>query len=309
MDTVILTGANGFIGRNLTQYFVNRGFTVYGIVRSRAYNSMISDKNVHIVVCSDNNYKAIAELLPHNATAFLHLAWAGFQHANRNDIEKQKENIDLSLNAVSLANMIKAQRFILPGSTMEYAYYGKPINACAPPSPMNAYGATKVAVRFLCMEKCRKSGIPFIYTATTGIYGADRDDNNIITYTIKELLQGRTPRYTRLEQMWDYIHIDDLKEAFYCIVTRGKADAFYPIGHGDNCMLKDYIYRIRDLIAPESALEVGAIPYNDKRIPSSCVDLTALRQDTGFVPRVSFEEGIKPVIEKYRSKMTGDDLR
>ena len=53
---------------------------------------------------------------------------------------------------------------------------------------------------------------------------------------------------------------------------------------------------IRDLIDPELPLGIGDVPYQDDRIPNSCVDLTRLREDTGFEPRVPFEVGIKEVI-------------
>lgn len=162
----------------------------------------------------------------------------------------QTANLSYCLNAVELAERLHAEKFILPGSTMEYAYCGQAINKNALPTPLNFYGAAKLSARYLCQIACQNRKIPFIYTVISGVYGADRKDGNIISYTIDELLHGRIPKYTKLEQKWDYVHIDDVVRAFLCVIQKGKPDSFYVIGHGDNCPLSDYIYQIRDVIEP-----------------------------------------------------------
>ena len=154
-------------------------------------------------------------------------------------------------------------------------------------------------MRYICQELCHELQLPYIYVVITSIYGADRIDNNVISYTIKTLLNGDRPALTRLTQLWDYVHIDDVVYALYLIAKSGKADAFYAVGHGDNWPLANYIYTIRDLINPELPLGVGEISYKDSRQPSSCVDLTALQKDTGFKPQINFETGIKRTIEQF----------
>lgn len=202
-----------------------------------------------------------------------------------------------------MAAQLQAQRFILPGSTMEYTYCGQKINEKACPSPQNAYGAAKISARYLCQTLCEELKLPYIYMVITGIYAADRRDNNVIYYTISELLQGRKPSFTALQQRWDYIHIDDVMQAFYLIATKGKGGAFYSVGHGDNWPLVNYITQIRDIIDPSLPLGIGEIPYKDTRLPSSCVDMVSLKKDTGFVAEIPFEVGIKKVIEAMREEL------
>ena len=256
-------------------------------------------ENVTIVEGDLGDWETLAESLPSEPTAFFHLAWAGVSPEGRNSVEVQLPNIELCLNAARLAHKIGAQRFILPGSTTEYPY-SDIINEQALPCPLNAYGAAKVSARFLCQSLCESLGLPYIYMVITGVYSADRVDNNVIYYTIASLLEGKRPAFTALSQLWDYVHIDDVMLAMKLIAQKGKAGAFYVIGHGDNWPLANYIYAIRDAIDPSAPMGVGEVPYKDGKIPSSCVDLTALRQDTGFEPRIPFSEGILGVIEKVR---------
>ena len=303
MNHIVITGADGFIGSHLVKAFVAQGDAVTALImeHSPIRHRIEGIQNVTIVEGDLNNWQALERSLPKAPLAFFHLAWAGVSPEGRNSVAIQTPNIGLCLNAARLAHAVGAQRFILPGSTTEYPYCHI-INENAMPCPLNAYGAAKVSARYLCKALCEELGLPFIYAVITGVYSADRVDNNVIYYTIASLLDGKRPAFTRLEQRWDYVHIDDVMGAFLAIAQKGKPGAFYAIGHGDNQPLAAYIYAIRDAIDPNAPMGVGEVPYKDGKMPASCVDLTALREDTGFIPQIPFQEGILGVIEAVKNK-------
>lgn len=299
MNHVVITGADGFIGSHLTRYFSEHETVIYAIVSPKSKTTYrIQDvQNVKIIPMDLENYFDLVNKIPLSPLAVFHLAWSGVSPEDRNCTEEQVKNLQLALWAVRLAHAIQAKRFVFPGSTFEYSYCGSLINRKAIPSPQNAYGATKISARYLCESLCKELGVPYIYTVITGIYGPDRLDNNVITYTIKQLLLKSKPSYTSLEQEWDYIHIDDLVAALFLIAYKGRAGAFYSIGHGDNWPLYNYIKIIRDIIDPSLPLGIGELPYSNAKLPSSCIDLEELKRDTGFSPRIPFEEGITEVIK------------
>lgn len=305
MDTVVITGGDGFIGSHLVHFFAEKGLCVYALTipDSPVVERIQNIHNVTVIQRNLDETDALLKELPKSPIAFIHLAWSGVSPESRNSVDIQWENVSLCMKAAKLAAKLQARRFIIPGSTMEYAYCGQEINEKACPSPQNAYGAAKISARYLCEALCEELRLPYIYVVITGIYAADRRDSNVIYYTISELLQGRKPSLTALEQRWDYVHIDDVTRAFYLIATRGKSGAFYGIGHGDNWPLVNYITRIRDLIDPQLPLGIGEVAYKDACLPSSCVDMTSLKADTGFVPKVPFEVGIREVIKKVREAM------
>lgn len=303
MASVVITGADGFIGRHLVDYFAQKGVEVYAVVLpGRALPKKIAKFANVTMICQELRFwRDWLELLPQQPFAVIHLAWSGVAPESRYDTKLQMSNLGLCDSVVRLAASIRAQRFILPGSTMEYAFCGVPINEYAWPSPQNIYGCAKLAARFFCEALCFELRVPYIYTVLTGIYASDRRDNNVIFYTISQLLAKKRPVVTALKQLWDYVHIDDVVHAFYLIAIKGKGGAFYVVGHGDNWPLSRYVYLIRDLIDPALPLGIGERPYLDDRIPSSCVDLQKLREDTGFEPKIPFEVGIKRVIAEMRS--------
>lgn len=305
MEKVVITGADGFIGRHFIDKCVDEEIEVWAIVHPKSPNRerLSGKKNVHIIVCEIENLLSIQEDFPKEIDCLYHFAWAGVNANDRDDFECQKQNIELSMKVIEFAGLLNIRKFVMPGSTNEYLYYGKPIDGNAIPSPSNAYGATKVAIRYLAQNYAKKYNMEFVYVVVTGVYSADRKDNNVIFYTIDKLLKGEKPSLTKLEQLWDYVYIDDVVEGFYLIGEKGKNDAFYTIGKGDNQPLYKYIETIRNLINPHLALGIGEVPYKDDKMPSSCTDLTAISMDTGYIPKIEFEDGIIKVICKMREEV------
>ena len=64
--------------------------------------------------------------------------------------------------------------------------------------------------------------------------------------------------------------------------------------------MANYIYKIRDAIDPSLPLGIGDIPYRDGKMPMSCVDLSEIKRDTGFEPKIPFGKGILDMIENVK---------
>lgn len=304
MKNVLVTGADGFIGRHLVAELLQNNIKVYALVyiKNHCYINN-NDDNLIIIETDLSNKIDYINNLPNNIDVMYHLAWIGVNANVRDDINIQLKNIQMSINCLKLAQKYNIKRVIFPGSTNEYLYYGKPLNKNALPSPSNAYGAIKIAVRYIAENIAKKEGIEFIYVIISGIYAADRKDNNVIFYTIDKLLHKEKPSLTKLEQLWDYVYIDDVINGLVKVAEKGKKNMVYVIGHGDNIPLNKYIEIIHNKIDNTLPLGIGEIKYNSDRMPCSCVDLTDIINDTGYCPQVSFEEGIARVIKKMKNEL------
>lgn len=306
MEKVLITGADGFIGQKLVQRMLTEGKQVIGIVYpgNNVYETKGIQSELLNIKCLDlNQVMNHVHELTDDIDVMYHFAWIGVRPEQRNDFDVQMINVNMTLECMKLAKAVGIKKVVLPGSTNEYLFYGKPLNRNATPSPINAYGAVKVALRYLCGEYSRKNDIDFVYSIITGIYSADRKDDNVIYYTIDKLLHREKPSLTKLEQLWDYVYIDDVIDALYRIGEKGKKDAVYAIGHGDNWALSNYIRIIHQKIDSSLPLGIGEIPYSTDMLPSSCIDLTDITRDTGFIPRIDFEDGIEKVIKQMKREM------
>ena len=305
MEKILVTGANGFIGHNLVNKLLDEKKEVWGIVYP-GHNRYENINNVNLHIKSINLNQAmnhVKEFPFGEIDTMYHFAWAGVKPEQRNDLDVQMMNIEITLNCMKLAAALDIKKIIFPGSTNEYLYHGKPLNKDAVPSPNNTYGAVKIALRYLCHDFAVQNNISFVYTIIAGIYAEDRRDNNVIFYTIDKLLRKEKPLLTKLEQLWDYVYIDDVMEALYLLGEKDVKGEVYAIGHGDNWPLSNYIKIISEKIDSSLPLGIGEIPYQSDLLPSSCIDLTDIERDTGFKPRIDFECGISKVIKKIKDDM------
>lgn len=300
MRVALITGALGFVGRNLTEKLLAKDYKVIAV--DCIDPALVQSKeNVEYIQSDLTSTEAFASI-ECKCDIMFHLAWAGVKPEARDDIQVQKQNIDMCIFAVELAHTLSIPRLVFLGSTMEYCYNDSAISASSLPTPYNAYGSVKIATRFIAAELCKTYGIDFEYAVVTGIYGPGREDNNVVFYSIKKLLANESPELTACVQKWDFVHIEDVTEALFLIGEKGVPGAFYAVGTGENKTLREYIDVISSIIDNDTAVKFGSVAYKDGKIASSAIDISSLSADTGYKPKYTFEKGIAEVINYYRSK-------
>lgn len=303
MKSVFITGAGGFIGRRLVEYLLNLGLDVAVLALPSEVKLFENNERIKVIEGDlENTSEILIKLKNHSFDTMYHLAWVGVSTTYKNDISLQRKNIDFAFNAMQLAKCLGCGRVICTGSVSEYAYAGRAVNGIQPPSPGDMYAATKVAVHTYCELLARQYEIGFNWVLIPSIYGPGREDNNLITYTINSLLDGKKPSFTKLEQVWDYVYIDDVIKTLYLVGEKGSGIKTYVTGYGQSRQLSEYVQIIRDAIDPTAELGIGDLPYKTSRVDNAEVDISELQKDTGYIPEVDFETGIKRTIEYFRCK-------
>lgn len=303
MKNVIVTGGTGFIGSWLLQELLNNGLHVTAIVRDR--NKIISEiKNSENLTVLEKSIDKISKDdfdLNKEYDVFFHLGWGGVAPEHKNDISLQLNNIAMSLNALEVANAIGCKKFIASGTVAEYVFCDSVMDVNTKQTPNDMYGAAKVSAHYFLEVRARQLGQPFVWIVIPSTFGERRHDNNIITYTIRSLLNGEKPKYGNLQQMWDFLYVGEVAKAIRLIGESGKTEIIYGIGSGEYKPLRFYVEKIRDLINPDLELGIGEVPSMSTKTFSSCVNIDDLVQDTGFKPVVSFDEGIMRTIEYLKN--------
>lgn len=301
MKKVIITGAGGYIGSQFCQFLAKQGVEVLAITRAKN-NALTNLQGVSICKTPLSllllNEKKVD--LNH-VDALYHLAWCGVKANEKNCEDIQLQNIQLCMSAMQLAEKIGCKRIIIPGSASEYAYCGETITGQNVAAPGDFYAATKAAVHILCQQYAYQHGIPLNWLIVGSVYGPGRKGGNLISYTIESMLCGKIPMFTKLEQEWDYLYIEDFLRALYAVGKFGIAGKPYPVGYGESHPLNWYVQMIHTMIDPSCALGIGTIPYkNGKRPDNSVLDIRELKKDTGFSPQIPFADGIAKTIDWYR---------
>lgn len=301
----VVTGASSMIASALIRLLVSEGHEVYALCRpgSDKLGNIVKNERVHIVYADISDITAVGQSIGCGCDAFFHFAWGGTSGAQRNDSRVQSENIRYTLDAVELAHSLGCEVFIGAGSQAEYGRADGKISPDTPCFPENAYGASKLAAGQLSRIACAKYGIRHIWARILSVYGVGDNDFTITVSSLKKMLAGQTAQFTPAEQMWDFLYCDDAANAFYLMAKSGRDGAVYTLGSGVARPLKEYIMLMHKASGTDGNIEIGALPYNDKQVMYLCADISALTADTGFVPQVSYEEGIKKTVEWLKGRM------
>lgn len=301
MESVFVTGATGFIGKALIEQLLKENKKIYALVLPAEQEKLPQNKNlIHVVGNLMEEEVLLEELADCSFDTIYHLAWAGVSTTVKNDMELQLKNISMAFHVMKIAHEHQCKRVICTGSISEYAYEQEEVNGQQLPTPCDVYSATKASVHIYCEYLARLYGVGFNWILIPSIYGPGRLDNNLITYCIRSLLRGEKPSFTKLEQMWDYIYIDDLIQALILVGEHGKENTVYPVGTGEARRMSEYVTIIKNSINPNAELGIGEIPYKTDRIDNAIVDISKIKQDVGYVPRYTFEEGIQKTIDFMR---------
>ena len=303
MKRVIITGPTGAIGMALIQILVKKDIEVIAVCHrhSNKISRIPISEKVKVVECNLDEIERLPDMLNGNFDIFYHFAWAGTTGVYRDCVDVQMKNIQYTLDAVGVAEVLGCTKFIGAGSQAEYGRYEGKLSAELPTFPESGYGIAKLCAGQLSRLRCAQLGIGHIWTRILSVYGPYDGENTLITSLIRHLLKGEKPSCTKGEQIWDYIYSKDAAAAFYMLGKDGQDGKTYCIGSGESQSLADYIKIIRDAIDPQLELGMGDIPYGDKQVMFLCADISELIDDTGFMPVYSFERGIAETIEWVRS--------
>lgn len=304
MKKAIITGCTGCIGVALINELVANGVEVTAVIRENSTRKEAIPSGVKIVECSLDNISQLHRFLPHDYDVFYHFAWDGTIGQSRNNFKLQCDNIKYAIDAVNVAKELGCKRFIGAGSQAEYGRVEGVLTPETPCNPENGYGIAKLAAGSMTRLECNRVGIEHIWTRILSVYGPNDGAGTMIMTGILDMLCDIVPQFTKGEQMWDYLYCTDAAKAMRLIAEKGKNGAVYCIGGGKAEKLSDYIEKMRDAVkksGKENAkVQLGAVPYADKQVMHLCADISALTQDTGFIPEVSFEQGIEQTVNWVR---------
>lgn len=299
---VMISGPTGAIGTALIQKLLKEGHEILAICHkgSPKITKLPQDTNLSILQVDLCELKNLTQKINKKYDVFYHFAWAGTTGAARNDVELQIRNIEYTVDAVEFAKRNGCHIFIGAGSQAEFGRVEGKLHSTTPTHPENGYGMAKLCAGQLSRLRCAQLQMQHIWVRILSVYGPNDGEGSMIMSTITKLLAGKYAKFTPSEQKWDYLYSADAAEAMYLLAQKGQNGKTYILGSGKTETLRVYIDEIYNAIA-ETGREVGKpgigeLNYADKQVMHLESDNEELFQDTGFVPRISFKEGIRKTV-------------
>lgn len=299
MKKVIVTGANGFIGTALCRELSNQGISVIAVVRNEEENiSNIENlKGLRVVYSDLSEFKNLNEKISdRDIDVLYHLAWVGSAGPLRGSADVQFNNIMYTCDTVKACSKMNCKRFVFASSIMEYEIEAV-MATDATPGINTLYSSAKVSADYMARTIAGSLGVDYIRAVISNIYGPGELSPRLVNTSIRKLLNGEHCAFSAGEQTYDFIYIDDAAKTFVAIGEKGVANRTYYIGSQKPRPLKEFLCELRDQVDPNIEIGLGEIPFNGVSLTYTEFDIHAVKNDTGFVPSVSFTEGIKNTIE------------
>jgi len=304
MKKVIVTGATGMVGASMIEQMAADRIQVTAIIRpnSKKRKNLIEHPNVKVVECDINQLGSLKETLKKDYDTFYHFAWDGTYGESRNDAVLQEQNVRNTLEAVELAYSSGCKVFVGAGSQAEFGFVEGELSDKVPKNPVTGYGIAKYSAGRLSAVMCERLGMRQSWGRIVSTYGPRDNSYTMVMSSIIGMLKGERMSFTKGEQVWDYVYGEDCYRAFYLIGKHGRHGKAYTIGSGKSRLLKEYIAAIRDVVNPELEIGLGERDYYPNQVMQLTADISELTADTGFLPEIDFEEGIRRTVRWYKGE-------
>lgn len=298
MKRVVLTGATGAIGSALIRELISHNVEVLVLCRcdSLRNGNIINNELVKRKYCSLKDLSSLQNDTENDYDVFYHLAWEGTSGESRNDMHMQNRNVGYALDAVEVAKKFGCKIFVGAGSQAEYGRVEGVLKPDTPVFPETGYGMAKLCAGQMTREYSHKLGMKHIWMRILSVYGPNDGSQSMVASTISKLEHGETPKFTKGEQLWDYLYSGDAAEAFYLAGEKGIDGKTYVLGSGTAKPLSEYIYDIRDIVAPKADIGIGELPYSDRQVMHLQADISEINKDTDWKAKTSFKDGIRKII-------------
>lgn len=296
LNKLLITGCTGAIGSAIVDQAIKADYKVTCIVHknSKRLSNLPKLDLVSIIKFDLCDYKNLE--LSEKYDVFIHLAWDKTFGGGRDDVDVQLKNVGYTLDAIRLAKRCGCSVFIGAGSQAEYGVQTVDLTPDLPVNPESGYGIAKYTAGKMSAMLCKQLGLRFNWLRILSVYGKNDGENSLISYTIRELKNGRSPEFTKCEQDWDYLNSEDAARAFLAVAEKGIDGKIYPLGYGKGRKLSEYLIDIQKIINPEIKLEFGKKEYYPHQPMHLVADVSELIKDTCWNPEVNFINGIKEIL-------------
>jgi dTDP-D-glucose 4,6-dehydratase len=304
VDTILITGANGFVGRNLVDFLLRETEDkIVSLHRSpQPFRSNDRIKNIYYDLRDPIDQKTIKEI--GNIDYIVHLA--GSTCAKKSFIDPADT---ITNNMIGTANLLEYicqnltnLKQLLYFSTAEI--FGPTINGTSfkesdPTNANSPYAATKIGAQELCVAYQRTYEIPVVFSYAMNSFGPYQSSEKFIPILIKKISEGEKVSIhldgnSKTPLKRNYLHIKDMCDVILFLLHRGMPGQKYNIvaeEQTDNLMLAQIISKLLDkrlnyelTIQDQNTL---AHPYlNGEKL-----------QKLGWRQKIRLEKGLEELIE------------
>lgn len=260
---VLVTGANGYIGRHVVKALLDRGASVVACdIHTNDVDERAERKELNLFELPAGN---IFQQLG-SPDVCLHMAWRnGFVHNADTQIG------DLSAHYKFLTRLINdgLQQLAVMGTMHEIGYWEGAIDETTPCNPLSMYGIAKDALRRSMMLYCKNNNCILQWLRCYYILGDDKKNNSIFCKLLKADEEGKkTFPFTSGKNQYDFIEVDELAKMLSSAVLQKEVTGIINCCTGKPMSLGNRVEQFINDNNLDITLDYGAFP--DRPYDSPC---------------------------------------
>lgn len=317
MTKILITGGAGFIGSNLTEYFLNKGYQVTVLDNfSTGYRHNIEQhfNNSNFILIEgdirnlDDCQKAVA-----GADYVLHQAALGSVPRSINDpITSNEVNVSGFLNMLVAARDAKVKRFVYAASSSTYGdSESLPKVEDKIGKPLSPYAVTKYVNELYADVFSRTYGLECIGLRYFNVFGRRQNTRGayaaVIPLFTKQLIQHESPTINGTgENSRDFTYIDNviqMNERAMLTDNPNAVNTVYNTAVGDRTNLNQLARYLKELLTEYDTeianIEVKHGPNRVGDIPHSLASVDKAKQLLGYQPTHKINDGLREAVKWY----------
>ncbi|HEU0126016.1 SDR family oxidoreductase [Flavobacterium sp.] len=316
-NTILITGGAGFIGSNLTEYFLGLGYKVVCLDNfSTGHRHNLKDFSNNIdfkLIEGDIRNFDDCVLAVKGVDYVLHQAALGsVPRSIKDPITTNDVNVSGFLNMLTAARDAKVKRFVYAASSSTYGdSQGLPKVEEVIGKPLSPYAITKYVNELYAEIFSKTYGLETIGLRYFNVFGRKQDPNGayaaVIPKFVKQFMNHESPiingdgNYSR-----DFTYIDNVIQMNELAMTSKNPEAInsvYNTAYGDRNTLNDLVKYLKEYLSEfDSKIKEVPVIYGENRagdIPHSLASIEKAKKVLGYDPKYSLQKGLKEAVGWY----------
>lgn len=272
MKTLLITGANGYIGQHVVEEALNRGFTV---VANDLYNTGIDARahfcNADIFSGDPNIYEKLGK-----PDICIHMAWQdGFSHNAPSHMKNLSKHYDFLMQLVDSGCM----HIAVMGTMHEVGYWEGKIDENTPCNPLSLYGVAKNALRQALLLETKVKDFKLYWLRAYYILGDDNRNHSIFTKLLEAAKDGKKEfPFTSGKNQYDFINVKDLAKMIVDASTQEAYTGIINVCKGSPMSLGEKVESFIREHGLDIKLQYGAFPEREYDSPVVYGDNTIIQK-------------------------------
>ncbi len=297
-SSVLLTGANGFIGRALLNRLLQQNIHVTCLVRNKISGIDVAQCR-QIVINEFTPANIISALQNVSVDVVFHLAAYGVHPQARSPLEMSNVNINSLVAILTAFENRPIKQIVHTGTCSEYAPAIKDqlIKEDYLLQPQSVYGASKVAANLYGRMTAQQLKLPLIHLRLFGVYGPGEADHRLGPCLIQKLSVHEPVKLSPGLQVRDFLYIDDVVNALIAAGNLPPQQETYNVCSSKPVTVRDFAQQAATLMSADAdLLQFGELDYRKDETMWLVGDNNKFCRATTWKPGVSLSQGLTKMI-------------